>query len=329
MSETTPPNPPPTTTEAPPPVDDRSAIHSADNGIDTGEGGPASSPTPAPEPWIERDLLCHACLYNLRSLRKDARCPECGTPVADTLARVVLDQARRQDVETFRSGIYQLAWSLLFTALLMPGTIFFGVLMDGDEGIMVVLVGGVLIEYVFWGAGVASIVRALRETEGSNRSAFKAATKLGWSTTGAAVLTVLTLAYAVFANSGEVIIFTLLVLLVAAVQALRVGSILAVGPAVLDALRNLTLPGHAKALKAATVAGLITTAALGLSHLLMLPATTNLEPWDDLAAMFVLAAVIAAIACYVAAFWASVTLFINGGGVSKVLARGADDTTTA
>src|SRR4051794_25805326 len=40
---------------------------------------------------LDQDLACLACSYNLRGLRSDARCPECGLPLAETL----LDAASR------------------------------------------------------------------------------------------------------------------------------------------------------------------------------------------------------------------------------------------
>ena len=37
------------------------------------------------EPFISRDVPCHRCTYNLRGLRPDGRCPECGAPVQVSL----------------------------------------------------------------------------------------------------------------------------------------------------------------------------------------------------------------------------------------------------
>ncbi len=42
-------------------------------------------PSPDSSAVIERDLLCIRCEYNLRTLALYARCPECGTPVEDSL----------------------------------------------------------------------------------------------------------------------------------------------------------------------------------------------------------------------------------------------------
>ncbi len=36
---------------------------------------------------ISNDTLCVKCRYNLRALRLDARCPECGTPVRDSMEK--------------------------------------------------------------------------------------------------------------------------------------------------------------------------------------------------------------------------------------------------
>ena len=44
---------------------------------------------------VETDILCQRCKYNLRSLDATANCPECNTPVADTLRVVDLGEHGR------------------------------------------------------------------------------------------------------------------------------------------------------------------------------------------------------------------------------------------
>lgn len=44
---------------------------------------------------IETDILCQRCKYNLRTLDETASCPECNSPVADTLRIVDLGEHGR------------------------------------------------------------------------------------------------------------------------------------------------------------------------------------------------------------------------------------------
>jgi hypothetical protein len=63
---------------------------------------------------VERDLPCIRCQYNLRALRGDGRCPECGLPVMATLRRnVVLSETDVRWLETLRRGAYFLAASMV------------------------------------------------------------------------------------------------------------------------------------------------------------------------------------------------------------------------
>lgn len=50
-------------------------------------------PTAPAASAIHRDVACVACGYNLRGLRGDGHCPECGTPVTETLLEL-LSRAR-------------------------------------------------------------------------------------------------------------------------------------------------------------------------------------------------------------------------------------------
>lgn len=58
---------------------------------DTADRPPAEPPargaSPAPL-HIDNDLPCYKCGYNLRTLQQDASCPECGTPVRNSVAQL-------------------------------------------------------------------------------------------------------------------------------------------------------------------------------------------------------------------------------------------------
>ena len=62
---------------------------------------------------ITTDAFCHACRYNLRGLTLDARCPECGEPVTNSVRLTVRlpspgdatqDEQRRQLIERLHAA---------------------------------------------------------------------------------------------------------------------------------------------------------------------------------------------------------------------------------
>jgi len=64
----------------------------------TGDGAGAAAPGTArpllpPDQPIEFDVACQRCTYNLRGLRPDGRCPECGAPIHVSLASELLQFA--------------------------------------------------------------------------------------------------------------------------------------------------------------------------------------------------------------------------------------------
>lgn len=71
------------------------------------------------------DLPCRQCRYNLRGVRQDANCPECGTPVRETLAGAGPEESRRDAatdaLRSFaRSYLYGLPLGLFMVACLGP-----------------------------------------------------------------------------------------------------------------------------------------------------------------------------------------------------------------
>ena len=69
---------------------------------------------------IEDDVACPACGYNLRGLRMDGRCPECGRPAIDTFARPLRAYTGGVAEEMVRRPggllVILLAWWIIFSA---------------------------------------------------------------------------------------------------------------------------------------------------------------------------------------------------------------------
>ena len=69
---------------------------------------------------IENDISCPACGYNLRGLKMDGRCPECGRPAIDTFARPLRAFTGALAEEMIRRPggllVILLAWWIIFSA---------------------------------------------------------------------------------------------------------------------------------------------------------------------------------------------------------------------
>lgn len=65
------------------------------------------------------DTPCRLCQYNLKSLRLDARCPECGTAVALSVRGDLLSQSNPRWVATLRTGVWLMmaGWGLAILAI--------------------------------------------------------------------------------------------------------------------------------------------------------------------------------------------------------------------
>jgi hypothetical protein len=75
---------------------------------------PDTVPAERPIRSVEDDIACIRCDYNLRTLRLDAVCPECGSPVGLTVRDDLLRYADPQWVQQLASGS---RWILLSTGL--------------------------------------------------------------------------------------------------------------------------------------------------------------------------------------------------------------------
>jgi hypothetical protein len=76
-----------------------------------GANGDFARPSPQGEGWSEIpcDLPCVSCGYNLRTLRRNAMCPECGAPIRDSLRLQLLHFAPREWLDRlFRGAVLTL-----------------------------------------------------------------------------------------------------------------------------------------------------------------------------------------------------------------------------
>ena len=70
---------------------------------------PFPLPTIPPPPIVLGDLPCRKCSYNLRTLPTTAVCPECATPIADSMRSDLLHDGDPHWLQTVRRGV-KLLW---------------------------------------------------------------------------------------------------------------------------------------------------------------------------------------------------------------------------
>lgn len=66
---------------------------------------------------IEEDTICARCGYNVRGLRADGLCPECGTPIARSLQGNLLRFADPAWLDKLRFGVALRLWNILVSVL--------------------------------------------------------------------------------------------------------------------------------------------------------------------------------------------------------------------
>ena len=76
---------------------------------------------PVVDDRVATDLPCLSCGYNLRTLRSDGRCPECGADVADTVAVRLSLMSARDWTRTLGRGLNLLAIWLVAAAVSAVG----------------------------------------------------------------------------------------------------------------------------------------------------------------------------------------------------------------
>ena len=80
---------------------------------------------------IGYDLPCRTCRYNLRTLSAAGKCPECGTPVKNSIPRDVLADPRW--LGQLRSGAVAIVSGACLLLIAVPVTIIAAVLMEEDR----------------------------------------------------------------------------------------------------------------------------------------------------------------------------------------------------
>lgn len=75
---------------------------------------------------VARDVSCITCGYNMRTLRLDARCPECGKPVAASLRTDDLRFANVRWLRRVRRGVSTLLVAIVAFPLALFFILFFG-----------------------------------------------------------------------------------------------------------------------------------------------------------------------------------------------------------
>ena len=84
------------------------------------DGGqvPGEQPGAPAQPYeITEDTECLACGYNLRGLRTDGRCPECGTAIGRSIHGNFLKFANPQWVRRLATGMKLILWGLLINII--------------------------------------------------------------------------------------------------------------------------------------------------------------------------------------------------------------------
>lgn len=76
---------------------------------------------------LDEDRACIGCGYNLRGLSPESRCPECATPIAQSIRGNLLKHSDPQWLERLRFGTSLKLWNILVLILINVGSGFLAV----------------------------------------------------------------------------------------------------------------------------------------------------------------------------------------------------------
>lgn len=95
---------------------------------------PVQTTAPGDGSILNADRSCFRCSYNLRGLPIAGVCPECGTPVQDSLRGILLQFASAEYLSTIHSGLSLILNGILLMVLLSVVSIFIGINASGVAG---------------------------------------------------------------------------------------------------------------------------------------------------------------------------------------------------
>lgn len=175
---------------------------------------PAESANEADAVEVDRDASCFECGYNLRGLRGDGDCPECGASVAMSLEAAEQWGMSGDGLRDTLAGLKRIRTSLVITSVVMVLPILLVLLLGrtGEVGGYVGLMiwsGFVAWEQGLWLRGIGSLTRPIRRSErtpGSTANHGKKSAWLAWLASwgqaGSAGLVICVMMVAVFEQSG-------------------------------------------------------------------------------------------------------------------------------
>jgi len=79
----------------------------------------------AAESYIDIDLLCHSCQYNLRGLDRSHQCPECGTAIESTLEPELMLLALPRTRELISRRLWQFQWWVIAAAVQLYAVLYY------------------------------------------------------------------------------------------------------------------------------------------------------------------------------------------------------------
>src|SRR4051812_34970917 len=74
---------------------------------------PASASASASGLTVAFDTPCRHCMYSLRALPTDGRCPECGTPVAESIGDHILARCAPAEIRRAAGAMRFVLWATL------------------------------------------------------------------------------------------------------------------------------------------------------------------------------------------------------------------------